>query len=261
MRERNNSEERLIIAKLEDKIRFCKTKNKIINTDFLNMYEKKIIIQKLTELKFNNYILFGGYENSEMQLLILYPEKFDLEMVNKNLSNIVKVIRIVLPNELSSQYEHRDYLSAVMKVGLVRERIGDIIVFDKSAYIVVLKENSEYIKQSLSEMIRFKKSKIDIICPHDMEVKEKEFEEIDILVSSKRLDNFVSEIGNISRSNTEELIKTEKVFINSKVETKGSKLVNVGDILIIRGKGKFIVFEENGINKNGKFKIIVKKYI
>lgn len=261
MKEKMNSDERLIIAKLDDKIRFCKTKNKIINTEFLNMYEKKIIIQRLQELKITNYILFGGYDDSEMQLLILYPEKFDLNMVNKNLNNIIKIIEVKLPNELIGEYEHRDYLSAVMRIGLVRERIGDIIVFEDSAYIIVLTENAEYIKQSLLEMTRFKKSKINIIDFDQIKVKEKEFEKIDIIVSSMRLDNFVSEIGNISRSKTDELIKSEKVFINSKAENKGSKLISIGDILIIRGKGKFIVFKENGSNKNGKIKVEIKKYI
>lgn len=57
----NNSEEKLVIAKLNDKIKFCKTKNKVVNTEFLNMYQENIIRKELQRIKFRNYIFTGGY--------------------------------------------------------------------------------------------------------------------------------------------------------------------------------------------------------
>ena len=147
-----------------------------------------------------------------------------------------------------------------MKLGLERERFGDIICFDDEAYIVVLFENAEYIKENLKGFIKFKKSDISIIDFDEMKVKEKEFDEFKILVSSNRLDNFVSEIAKCSRNKAEELILSEKVFINENVELKIPKKIKLKDIITIRGKGKFIVDEYVGINKKEKEIYLIKKY-
>ena len=103
-------DDKLIIAKLMDKIKICKTRNKIVNTEFLSMYQKGIIQKELNKLKIKNYLFFGGYEGAEAEILVIYPEKYDLEIVRKNLENILKVIKIELPKEVFGKYTHRDYL-------------------------------------------------------------------------------------------------------------------------------------------------------
>lgn len=254
-------EEKLVIAKLEDKIRFCKTKNKIVNTEFLNLYQKQIIQNKLNELKIKNYIFNGGFEDAESKILILYPEKLSKEIIKNNISNIIKAIRIRLPNELKGKYQHRDYLSSLMKLGLVRERIGDIIVYEEEAYILTLKENVEYIKNSLKEFTKFKKANIEIINLGEIKSKKPEMQDINIHVNSMRLDSIVSEIAKISRSKAEELITSEKVSINCKYEYKTSKQVNIGDLLIIRGSGKYIVNEIKENLKTNRLLVNLKKYV
>ena len=196
----------------------------------------------------------------ETQALIIYPEKFDIDIVNKNLENIIKAVKIKPPKEVRGIYTHRDYLGAVMKTGLNRNRIGDIIVFEDTAYIIVLNENAEYIKDFIKDLVRFSKAEIEVINCTEIEVKELEFEEIKITVSSMRLDNIVSEIARMSRGKAEELLLAEKVFVNSKVETKSAKNVKEQDILAIRGKGKYIIDKTIGSNKKGKDIVIVKKY-
>lgn len=254
------SEEKLIIARLMDKVKISKTRNKIVHTEFLTIYEKDIIQKELNKMKFKNYLFFGGYGEAEAQLLIIYPEKFDKEIVDKNLNSIIKAIKIKLPKELEGKYNHRDYLGSVMKTGLNRNRIGDIIVHECEAYILVLEENSMYIAEFLQGMTRFSKSKIEIVDFQDIRIKPQEFEERKITTSSMRIDNIVSEIIKLSRSRTTELLIQEKVFINSKVETKPSKLVQEGDIIAVRGKGKFLIENVIGDNKKGKNVVLVKKY-
>lgn len=256
-----SEDEKLIIAKLEDKIRYCKTKNKIVNTEFLNLYQKQIIQKRLNELKIKNYIFDGGFSEAESKILILYPEKIDEEIVQKNLDNIINAIKVKLPNEQKGKYKHGDYLSSLMRLGLVRERIGDIIVYEDEAYIIVLKENAEYIKNSLKEFIKFKKSKIEIIKLEEINSKEPEMQDINIHTSSMRLDSIVSEIAKCSRSRADELIKNEKVSINCKYEYKSSKQVNKGDIIIVRGSGKYIINDVNENPKTKKLIINLKKYI
>jgi RNA-binding protein YlmH len=254
-----DSEEKLIIARLLDKIRLCKTKNKIVNTEFLNLYQINTIQKKLDELREKNYIFFGGYEGAASTILFFYPDKFDMDIVNTNIYEAIKAIKIKLPNEVWGKYKHGDYLSSVLKLGLERQRIGDIIVHDDGAYILVLNENAEYIKSSLEELTRYKKAEIGIINIDEIKIKETEFENIRIVVSSLRLDNVVANTSNISRSKAEEIILSERIFINGRVETKCIKIVCKDDILTIRGKGKFII-DNISENKKGKFAVEIRKY-
>lgn len=253
--------EKLIIAKLDDKIRNCKTKNKIVNTEFLNLYQKQIIQKRLNELKIKNYLFNGGFKEAESKVLILFPEKLDEEIIENNLDNIINAIKVILPNELKGRYKHGDYLSSLMKLGLVRERIGDIIVYEDEAYIIVLKENAEYIKNSLKEFTKFKKSKIEIIKLAEINSKGPEMQEMSIHTNSMRLDSIVSEIAKCSRNKAEELIKNEKVSVNCKYEYKSSKQVNIEDVIIVRGSGKYIINDVRENPKTKRLTIGVKKYI
>lgn len=95
----NNNEEKLIIAKLNDKIRFCKIRNRIVNTEFLNMYQENVIKKELEHRKEKNYIFSGGYKGAESKILIIYPDKLSEEIAENYINNRIKAIRIILPNE------------------------------------------------------------------------------------------------------------------------------------------------------------------
>lgn len=256
----NNNEEKLAIAKLNDKVRLCKTRNKIVNTEFLNMYQENAMRKEIEHIKEKNYIFTGGYENAESKILIFYPDKLTEEIARNSINDIIKAIKITLPTAQRGKYQHKDYLGTVMQFGITRERIGDIIVYEDCAYIVVLAENAQYVRDSLLVTTKFKKSKIDIIDINEIEAKLPEFEEIKITVNSLRLDNFVAEIGKFSRNESSRLIESEQVSINCKTETRQSKILKEGDILIIRRKGKFIIDDVGNTNKKGKLVVIIKKY-
>lgn len=261
MKGEENLEEKLLIARLTDKIKESKTKNKMVNTEFLNMHQKNIVQKELNRLKEKNYIFFGGYEDAHSEVLVIYPQKFDVEIVQSNMKNIIKVINIKLPKELIGKYEHKNYLSAVMIQGLGRERIGDIIVHSDEAYIVVLKENAEYLKNSLQDLTRFKKSQIDIIDFENIRVKLQEFEEFNIKVASNRIDAIVAEIAKTSRNKAEEYIDNKKVSINYQEESKYTRNVKENDVIVIRGKGKFIIDNIGEKNQKGRLIISIKKYM
>lgn len=269
-------EDKLLIAKVNDKINMCKEKNKIINTEFLSKYKVELIQKELNRLKEKNYLFYGGYEEADYKVLILYPDKlknsfeelkngikeeYGLTIAEKSINNIIKIIRITLPKELIGTYEHRDYLSAVMKFGLTRARIGDIIPRNEGADIIVLKENAEYLKNSLQELIRFRKSEIEIKNIQALKIEEKRYEEFKIFVTSNRLDNFVSEIAKLSRNKAEEIINDERVMLNSKTEVRLSRDIKENDVIVIRGKGKFKVGQIQGTNKKGKTIINIFKNI
>lgn len=147
-----------------------------------------------------------------------------------------------------------------MKLGLERERFGDIIVFPEEAYVVILEENAEYICENLKLFTRFKKAKISIIDIEKIRSKEITFEDFKIVISSERLDNFVAELAHCSRTKAEELLMAERVLVNQTVETKPSKSIKEKDIITIRGKGKFIIDSFEGHNKKLRKIYLVKKY-
>ncbi len=258
-KEKNGSnEEELLISKVEDKISFSKTKNKITYTDFLTIQERSIVEKYLKVNKINNNFFFGGNENAERGVYIFYPDKLDENIVKNNLDDIFDVIKII--NNKEEKYEHGVYLSALMKLGLKREKIGDIIVKEDGADILVFKENSMYIENGLKQLTRFRKSDFKVTNLEELESKELEFEELSIIVSSIRLDCFVSELAKASRNKAEELIELGKVFVNSIQELKSAKKLNVKDIITIRGKGKFIFDEIVKETSKNRFVIKIRKY-
>ena len=260
MKGEENLEEKLLIAKLTDKIKECKRKNKIVNTEFLNMNQKNVVQKELNRLKENDYMFFGGYEDAHSEILVLYPQKFQSQIVKDNLKNIIKVINIKIPKELTGKYEHKNYLSAVMIQGLGRERIGDIIVHANEAYIIVLKENAEYLKNSLQALTRFKKSQIEIIDFENIKIKPQEFEQFNIKVASNRIDAIVAEIVRTSRNKAEEYIDDKRVLINYQEESKYTRNVKENDVIVIRGKGKFVIDDIGEKNQKGRLTISIKKY-
>ena len=109
-------EDKLLISKMLDKIELSKSKNKIENTDFIDMYQKHLLEKILKQEKVENYIISGGAEDTERNIIIFYPEKLKTvaEINYKKILPIV-CIRINLPKEMYGKYSHRDYLGALTK--------------------------------------------------------------------------------------------------------------------------------------------------
>lgn len=105
-------EEKLILSKLLDKVSFCETRNQIQVTDFLDLAQQQLVTKFLQVQKITNYIFFGGFEEAERQMVILYPKKLENIIKEEKIDfwEWVKVIRITLPNENKGEYAHRNYL-------------------------------------------------------------------------------------------------------------------------------------------------------
>lgn len=247
----------LLIAKVLDKKKICNSKNKITYTDFLNEKEQRVIEKNV---KLENAFFYGVNENAGRKILVFYPEKLTEELVRKSLKNVLSGIRIILKNDQIGNYEHKNYLSALIKIGIDRGKIGDILVDDYGADIIAFDMNKEFIIQSLSELTRFRKANIDIIPIDDIKQKIDRFEESTIIVSSMRIDNIVAELAGCSRTNADEYINSEKVFVNYETVLKVSKTIFEGDIVTIRGKGKFRIDGLVRNTRNNRFVIKVNKY-
>ena len=157
-----NKDEKMLLAEVLDKIENTNNRNKIEHTDFLDLAQNELVQKFLNKQKVENYIKYGGFNEAERKMYIFYPEKFNEQVVEKNLSSIVQIIRIELPDDLIGKYTHRDYLGAVMKLGVKREKVGDIIVENNGADIIIDKEIAKFLEQNLSELTIFSKSTITI---------------------------------------------------------------------------------------------------
>ena len=261
MQEYKDQEERLLVAKILDKLEFTKTKNKIQYTDFLNLYEQDIADKLLKKIGYKNYYFFGGRESTERKLLIIYPEKLTEEMARKNHNKIISIIKIKLPNDLKDEYDHRRYLGAIIKLGIEREKTGDIFVRSLGADLIVKNEVVNFLMQNLNSLTRFQTAEIE-----EQDIKELrdvvvEKMEISSVIISLRLDNIVSILARTSRSKAVDILDQERVFVNAKLETKPSKQLNVGDVITIRGKGKFEFKRIEGMSKKGRYIVKFDKYV
>lgn len=261
LRDYRKQEDKMCLSQVLDKIEFSRARDKIEHTDFLDMYQISLVENFFRKISFKNYQLFGGYSESERKILIIYPEKYNDKMIEKNYCKMLKIVRIELPEEEYGKYAHRNYLGGIVKLGLKREKVGDILVLDNGADIIVVEDFAEILKKELPSLTRFYGSKIYIEELLNIRKKEIKIEEISIIVPSLRLDNIVSDLARTSRSKATQIINQERVFINGQNETKLSKQIKLNDIITIRGKGRFIIKQFTGTTRSGRTVIRVEKYV
>ena len=167
---------------------------------------------------------------------------------------------IELSNKIKEKYTHRNYLGVIVKLGLKREKIGDILVDKDGADIIACKEIIRFLEFNLPGLNRFKECEVH-------EIKLDELRKIIIIpkyktiqVSSMRLDNIVSELANTSRNKSSQIIESQRVFVNYICETKITKQIKEKDLITIRGKGRFKIDEIVGNTKKGKINLKIEYF-
>lgn len=261
LKDYKKQEDKMCLSQILDKIEFSKMRGKIEYTDFLDMYQISLVENFLRKIKFENYQLYGGYEEAERKIFIVFPDKYDKKMLEKNYHKMVKIVRIELPEEEQGKYSHRNYLGGIVKLGLKREKVGDIIVSQQGADMITVEDFADILKQQLPSLTRFENSCVTIEEISQLRQREIKVEQVKIIVPSLRLDNFVSDLAKTSRSKACQIIDQERVFINGQNETKASKPLKLKDVITIRGKGRFMIQEFAGTTRSGRTVIIVEKYV
>lgn len=261
LKDYKKQEDKICLSQVLDKIEFSKTREKIEYTDFLDMYQVSLVENFLRKINIKTYQLYGGYEEAERKVLFVYPEKYDEKMLEKNYDKILKIVRVTLPEEEKGQYSHRNYLGGIVKLGLKREKVGDIIVYEEGADIITVEDFADILKQQLPSLTRFENSEVIVEEIQNLQKREVKVENIKIIVPSLRLDNFVSDLAKTSRSKAVQIIDQERVFVNGKNETKASKLLKLNDVITIRGKGRFVIKELAGTTRSGRTIVVIEKYV
>lgn len=261
LNEYKKQDDKICLSQILDKIEFTNIRQSIQSSDFLDMYQISLVQNFLRKIKYTNYLLYGGFDNSERKIFVSYPETYTKEMIEKNLKNYLLVVRVILPECDKGKFAHRNYLGGIVKLGLKREKVGDIVVYSEGADIICVKDFAEILKSELKNLDRFSNSGIEIIKIDELKKQTVLMEEVKIIVASLRLDNIVSDLARTSRSKAVEIINKERVFINGKSETKQSKSIKVNDVLTIRGKGRFIIKELSGTTRSGRSVLTIEKYV
>lgn len=252
-------DEKLVLSKIIDKINFCETRNKIQVTDFFDLGQKQLVYNFLNSQKFKNYMFYGGFEEAERVIAVFYPEKLEELIQNIDFNEYIKAIRITLPNENKGKYIHQNYLGALMKLGLNREKIGDILVDENGADVIIKEDILKFLVINLPELTRFQKSKIEEIRLEELRKAIIKKEKIMITVSSMRVDNIVAELAKCSRNKANELLEQERVFVNYEVIIKATKQIKEDDKITIRGKGRFKINKKVGTTKKDRIILEVEK--
>ena len=259
LRRYSSDEDKLLISKIIDKVNNFNTRNKMVYTDFLDPYQKQLVKKFLKEIKQENFLFLGGYSEAERECLLLYPDY--ISNIEKIKSEVVNIIEIKLPNEVKGKYNHKNYLSMIMKLGMRREKTGDIIITEDGAQIIVLKEVSGFLSSQLSNLTRMHKAQIDIKSIDTIKNVKLNFESQKIIFSSLRLDVIIAGILKISRTAANEIILSERAYINWELQKSSSKQVKENDIITIRGKGRYKISEILGTTKKERIILKVDKFI
>ena len=223
-------EELILRNKFLDLARNAYFKNIVTHSTFLNLYEQTIFEMIQNELPNVKSIMFGGYSEAERKVVCFYcDEKPEFDML--------EYIRVAPVNKkFADELTHRDFLGAIMNLGIERHIIGDICIVDNVAHIITLKSMADTI---INELGTVKHTKV-VLNKESIEnlktVNRVEYKKINI--PSERLDSVIGSIYNISRSKVNMYIDAGKVFINSRQSLSHSMKVKDGDIITVRGLGR-----------------------
>ncbi|HHT16540.1 MAG TPA: hypothetical protein GXZ77_02310 [Papillibacter sp.] len=154
--------------------------------------------------------------------------------------------------------EHRDVLGALMGLGVRRSVLGDIVLREDGAFVFCLDTIAPFLAETLTEAGRVPVTAEVLEEPPQLEAAEPE--EMRVNVASERLDALVAAVWHLSRADSQELFSRQKVFVNGRVTENVSAEPQVGDIVSVRGYGRFVFRGVSGQSRKGRLFVTVGVY-
>ena len=240
--------DKLFLSKLDDGIYLCEKRQKAYFFSFLTEREQAQAESHLKSVGFHSYSFFGGYEDAERKVLGLFfiDEEF------------FPISALEFSFRKSDKLSHRDFLGALMSLGVERETVGDILVEDGRCVVFVKDEIKDYVVSQI-----FKIGNVGVkISDADVSTlpKGRGFEEKEYTVSSLRLDAVVAAITGLSREKTKNLILSGSVTLNHTDCQNISRSVTEKDTLTVRGRGKYVINGVIGETKKHRIRISIIHY-
>lgn len=253
-----DSEERLLLARTLDRLELARTRNIPACTGFLSPQERASVENLLGASGHPAHLFYGGYEGAERTVCAFLPDWLEgADWAADPDSCPVRAIRCTWNG---GSLSHRDFLGAILGLGLDREKVGDLLVGDGVCDILALEEITGFLLLHLEQAGRAKLKAaplpLDRLEPPEVKVKV-----IRDTVSSLRLDAVCATGFRMARGKAAELVASGRVQVNWRPCTKADKLLAAGDTVSARGFGKFQLAEVGGVTKKGRTAIVVKRYV
>lgn len=245
-----DNEKLIEMRKVLDKIENVLNNHTVEATDFLDPYEgylAKSILHRFDDI---NYFESGGLHSCERRIFIIGPDYLDKNQLEPKLS----YLRIKGDTEGLS---HKDYLGAILNLGIKRSKVGDILLQNDYTDIVIKDEISNFILFNL-EKVANKKVELTEIDVKDLKEPEIDYKEVNKFLTSLRLDVVLSSIYNLSRTESMNLIKSGNVKVNWEPNPKSSKELEVGDTISTRGYGRAKLHSIDGMSKKGNIHVSIR---
>ena len=224
-------------------------------TDFMSVAELAVYYENESELKYAHPKLFGGCDLAERRI-IRFGSEDELGYVQE--FPITALAIRPLASKFADDLNHRDFLGALMNLGIKREMLGDIFVKDKEACVFCKDNIAQFIIDNLTR-VKHTSVKAEVADNID-EITAPDMEDKVIQVSSLRIDAVVARVYNLSRQEALGLFPEGLVFLNGRSCSENAKQLSAGDKVSVRGKGKFEYSEELSLSKKGKINCRVRIY-
>lgn len=262
------NEEKLLIAKIEDKMRLCSDNSMITSSDFLDMHERSVASQIRLRYADVKMVFYGVFDDAERTVAVFLPEYIEAENAEEIEAyfdenpddNPLAVIRLG-KDKFSPPLSHRDYLGALMGLGIRREMTGDIKVDENGCEMTVLTKIAPFVAENMSKAGRGT-LKAEIIPASQVKGGAKASGVPDsFTVSSMRLDSVVKNAFRVSRGEAVAAIESGTVFVNDVECLKPDKKAAAGDKIVFRRKGRIIIKDCSAVSKKGRVIVETIKFM
>ncbi len=247
-------EDRVMVSRLLDKVEQCRYSS-FVYSDFLSPHEAVIARRVLEKADGIFYTFVGGFEGAERVLAAMSSDFIDAEEALNNAPISYLRITPLMEKNLS----HRDYLGSILGLGIKREKIGDILVYESYGDVFLIDKIAEYISYNL-ERIGNTKVECELQQVYQYTPPEKKEKVINTTVASLRADSVTASGFSISRTKVLEYFKAQRVNVNWEIVSNPSKQLSEGDVISIRGKGRIILDKVGGTTKKDRINITIKRF-
>ena len=251
----HSPEDRLLLAKLWDKINAGIRKNIVANTCFLS--PRELEMAKFLFGEPEGLHAFGGYGEAERKMLVYLPEYLEESYLLEEDSPVVCLRATFYQGDSPN---HRDFLGALMGAGIGRETVGDICVGNASCDFFVTAEIAPYILQNFTSAGRTRLH-LEQIPLSEASIPEPEIKEIKDTLASLRLDSVISSGFRIGRSLAAQYVIQGKAAIDGLPCEKPDKTVSEGVKISVRGLGKIKLHSINGKTKKDRISVVIHRYV
>ena len=248
-------EDKVLLAKVWDKISSGMRKNIPANTCFLSLRELDMTRYLFGDAE--GLFSFGGYPDAERKMLVYLPDYLDESALYSSDCPLVCLRATFFEGDCPT---HRDFLGALLGTGIARETVGDICVGKGSCDFFVTPEIAPHILQNLTGAGRTK-IHLEQIPPEQVQVPEPETKEIRDTLASVRLDSVIAAGFRIGRSLAAQYITAGKASINGLPCEKPDRSVEEGMSVSVRGLGKIKLKTIGGQTKKGRISVVIDRYI